>query len=196
MLFRRKTPPQWRERTRIAVWPRRSWRRSFAYYKFRVLRLGASPHAIAAGLAAGIFASFTPLIGFHFILGFLVAWLLAGNLVAAAIGTAVGNPLTFPVIWVSSFQLGRLVLGGEAPVTHPLDLKLSPDLFLTSFEALWPTFVPMLVGGTILGTLAGLAAYVMVRSAVVAFQGMRRQRLRAARRLAGETGFAGPEENP
>lgn len=163
------------------MWPRRSWRRSFAYWRHRVLRLGGSPHAIAAGVAAGIFASCTPLVGFHFILGFVVAWLLAGNLVAAAIGTAAGNPLTFPFIWVTSFQIGTLVLGGDVPATHPLDLELGPDLLFTSFAALWPTFKPMLLGGVILGTVAGGLGYVVVRSAVAASQAIRRERLRARR---------------
>lgn len=196
MLLGRKSPPDWRERTRVAVWPRRSWRRSFAYWRHRVLRLGASPHAIAAGVAAGVFASCTPLVGFHFILGFVVAWLIGGNLVASAIGTAAGNPLTFPFIWVTSFQIGVLVTGGEAPATHPLDLELGPGLFMSSFAALWPTFRPMLVGGVILGLLAGGIGYVLVRSAVAASQAIRRERTRAARpAVAGaiaEGGDGGP----
>ncbi len=196
MLFSRKSKTDWRERTRVALWPRRSWRRSFSYYRHRVMRLGASPHAIAAGVAAGIFASFTPLVGFHFILGFILAWFLAGNMVAAAIGTAAGNPLTFPVIWVSSFQVGRFILGSDAPVTHPLDLELSPELLVNSFQALWPTFKPMLVGGVVLGTVAAAIGYVLVRSAVAASQAVRRQRLRAARPLPAEGGFAADDKNP
>ena len=50
------------------------------------------------GVSAGVFISFLPIPGFHFLLAALVAWCLAGNVVASALGTAFGNPLTFPVI--------------------------------------------------------------------------------------------------
>ena len=83
MLFGRRTRPRPSERLRIALWPRRSFRRSFAYYKHRVMRLEASPHAIAAGVAAGAFASCTPFVGFHFILSFVLAWVIGGSMIAA-----------------------------------------------------------------------------------------------------------------
>ncbi len=184
MLFNRRVPPSARERTRVALWPRRSWRRSFAYVKHRVMRLEASPHAIAAGFAAGAFASFTPFIGFHFLLAFAVAWVIGGSLIAAALGTAVGNPLTFPFIWVSAFQVGELILGGEG-ATPPLSLELSFSTITQSFELIWPTLKPMLLGGALLGLGVGAGLYVLVRSAVVVRQQIRRVRLAegAARRV-------------
>ncbi len=97
MLFRRRDPADWREKLRVAVWPRRSWGRSIKYLAKRVLRLTASPHAIAGGIAAGVFASFTPYMGLHFLIAFAVAYIIAGNMVAAAMGTFFGNPLSFPV---------------------------------------------------------------------------------------------------
>ncbi len=111
MLFKRRDAPPIGERLRIFFVPRRSYGRSFRYYGKRVLRLSGSPHAVAAGVAAGAAASCTPFIGFHFILAFVVAFFLRGNMFAAAIGTAVGNPITFPVIWVTTFQLGSRIEG-------------------------------------------------------------------------------------
>lgn len=186
MLFGRRARPTRLERLRIALWPRRSFLRSFAYYKHRVLRLQASPHAIAAGVAAGAFASCTPLVGFHFLLSFLVAWVIGGSMIAAAFGTAVGNPLTFPLIWVSSFQIGSLVLGGvKAPPPHHVELSFST--LTSSFSTLWPTLKPMLLGGLIMGTILGGVLYMLVRSAVVVSQGMRAERLaRFASRARGE----------
>ena len=109
MLFRRRDAPPIGERLRIFFVPRRSYGRSFKYYGKRVLRLSGSPHAVAAGVAAGAAASCTPFIGFHFILAFVVAVFLRGNMFAAAIGTAVGNPITFPLIWVTTFQIGSRI---------------------------------------------------------------------------------------
>jgi len=200
MLFQRRARPSLPERLRVALWPRRSFRRSFHYLKHRVLRLEATPHAIAAGVAAGAFASCTPLVGFHFILSFVLAWMIGGSMIAAAFGTAVGNPVTFPLIWVSSFQLGQLILGSSGEAVSPLKLELSFDLLWTSFATLWPTLKPMFVGGSIIGTLVGGALYVLVRSAVLVSRSIRAARLQAAMekiaagRPVGEA-LGGPEES-
>ena len=177
MLFGRRTRPRWLERLRIALWPRRSFGRSFAYYKHRVMRLEASPHAIAAGVAAGAFASCTPLVGFHFILSFVLAWVIGGSMIAAAIGTAVGNPLTFPLIWVTSFQVGELILGANPAAAQPHEVHLSIDLITTSIATFWPTLKPMFLGGVVIGTILGTILYLLVRSAVIVSQNMRAERL-------------------
>lgn len=184
MLFGRKVRPRFGERMRVAAWPRRSFGRSFSYYRHRVLRLEASPHAIAAGVAAGAFASFTPLIGFHFLLSFALAFVIGGNMLAAAFGTAVGNPLTFPFIWLSSFQLGEFILGRSPDAMSPLDLELSFDLIWNSFATLWPTLKPMFVGGAVMGAVAATGLYVLTRSAVMASRAFRRARVEAGRQRA------------
>src|SRR5690606_9209209 len=117
MLFRRRKPAHFGERLRVFLWPRRSFWRSAQYFAKRVLRLTATPHAIAAGIAAGTLASFTPYLGFHFIIAAAVAWVIRGNLIASALGTAVGNPLTFPFIWASTMAAGRFILYGSHPET-------------------------------------------------------------------------------
>ena len=91
MLFRRRSHISLAERVRVWLWPRRSWRRSGSYHLKRLLRLSGSPYSIAMGCAAGAFASFTPLMGFHIILSGAIAWCLRGNLIAAAIGTIMGT---------------------------------------------------------------------------------------------------------
>lgn len=177
MLFARRNAADWREKLRIALWPRRSYRRSFSYFRHRILRLEGSPHAIAAGVAAGAFASCTPLVGFHFILSFVVAWAIGGSLIAAALGTAVGNPLTFPLIWLSSFQIGTMILGPSPGAVSPLELDLSFNLIWNSFETLWPTLKPMILGGAIIGSIIGTVLYFLVRSAVLMRRAIRAARL-------------------
>lgn len=177
MLFARRERSGLVSRVRGVLWPRRSFVRSFRYYKHRVLRLEGSPHAIAAGVAAGAFASFTPLLGFHFLLSFALAWLIGGSMIAAALGTAIGNPLTFPIIWVSSFQLGEAIIGSDAKSISPVKLDLSFDLLWSSFSTLWPTLKPMFVGGAIIGTVVAVTLYFIVRSAVLMSKSMRAARL-------------------
>lgn len=80
------------------IWPKMGLSRAWRYLVHRMARLSASPHAIALGFAAGAFVSFTPFIGFHFILAGLLAFSLRASIIASAIGTVVGNPVTFPFI--------------------------------------------------------------------------------------------------
>ncbi len=179
MLFRRREAPKLTARLRTAVWPRHSWSRSARYFGKRVLRLSGSPHAVAAGVAAGVFASFTPFVGLHFILSFIFAFIVGGNMLAAGIGTFVGNPLTFPFIWASTYSLGSHILGqSTAFALHEIHYALVHR----SFEMLVPIIAPMLVGAVPIGLPIALAFYVVSFFAVRAFRDLRRERLDARRR--------------
>jgi uncharacterized protein (DUF2062 family) len=179
MLFRRRNPLGFRERLRKALWPTSGWKRSSSYFVKRVLRLSASPHAIAGGFAAGVFASFTPFLGFLFIISFIVAFLIGGNILAAAFGTAVGNPLTFPAIWISSYNVGSFVLGMEPARLSPHDIVFS--LTKQPFDAVVPLLRTVLIGGIPLGFTFGLAAYGIIWWSVMTYQRARRRRLAARR---------------
>ena len=177
------------------LWPRRSLWRSVQYLSKRILRLKATPHAVAAGVASGIFASFFPL-GVHFIVAAVVCYLVAGNLVAAALGTALGNPLTAPVLWGASYQTGKLVLNRHA--VHGPPAHLSDMLHNLSFAELWkPILEPMTIGASLLGLLFGLVFYFVTRWGMTAFRARRRRRieaLQASRRDA--TRALGPVGHP
>jgi uncharacterized protein (DUF2062 family) len=185
VLFRRRDPPAIGERLRIFFVPRRSYGRSFKYYGKRVLRLSGSPHAVAAGVAAGAAASCTPFIGFHFILSFVIAVLVRGNMFAAAIGTAVGNPLTFPVIWVTTYQIGSRIEGlwREGPRPH-LPPHFAEAVLNRGWDAIAPLLTPMVIGAVPLALTVGLVFYVLTRSALGLYQRGRREML--AKRRDGE----------
>ncbi len=179
MLFRRRESQSLMARLRTALWPRHSWSRSARYFGKRVLRLSGSPHAVAAGVAAGVFASFTPFVGLHFILSFIFAFVVGGNMLAAGIGTFVGNPVTFPFIWASTYSLGSHILGqSNALALHEIHYALVHR----SFEVLWPILAPMLVGAVPIGLPIAVAFYVVAFFAVRAFRDLRRERLDARRR--------------
>ena len=174
MLFRRRKVPDFRERLRNVVWPRKSFTRSAKYFSKRILRLRATPHAVAAGVAAGVFASFFPL-GFHLVIAGIVAWLIAGNLVAAALGTAFGNPMTFPILWGASYETGKLILHQKASGAPE---NLGSMLRHLDFSQLWePVLKPMTVGAVPLGLFFAVIFYGVTRWAVAAFHERRRVRL-------------------
>lgn len=172
MLFRRRERPGLLERLRVSLWPRRSWARSSRYVMFRVSRLRASPHTIAVGFAAGVLASFTPLMGFHFLLGGILAWAARGSIIASAFGTFLGNPLTFPFIWFATYELGSWILGRQSA---RVAIDLSHNIWDSSIATLSPLIVPMLVGGIPLGLVAAAVGYFLVKRLVEAYQEKRRR---------------------
>jgi uncharacterized protein (DUF2062 family) len=173
MLFRRRNDQGRWDQLRVWLWPRVSWRRSALYYLKRILRLSGTPHAIALGTAIGVAATFTPFIGFHFAITFAVAWLLGGNMLAGAIGTLLGNPLTFPLIWASTYQLGdNLIRGWASGAPEDLDHAITHR----SLSEILPLIEPMIIGSIPLGLAAGVVTYLAVGKAVAAYQEARQRR--------------------
>ena len=129
--------------------------------KHRLARIDGTPYAIAAGFASGAAISFTPFVGLHFIFAAIIAWIVRGNILTSAIGTAVGNPWTFPFIWAATYNLGINILGGDAAddLMDQLDQMFGNftivDLVNDPLNALGPfletIFFPMLLGGIIIG---------------------------------------------
>ena len=185
MLFRRRKPDSFYQRLRLWIWPRRSFQRSLQYMSKRVLRLTGSPHAIAAGVAAGVFTSITPFLGFHIIFAACIAYVIGGNLVASTVATGFANPLTFPFIWGSTLALGRFILYGSFEGHKPL--HIGHMLTHLRFDQLWdPLLKPMAVGSIPIGLLVASIMYAITYSAASAFREQRRKRLaeRARRKAA------------
>ena len=114
MILKRRTAVGFWRKTRNVFWPEIGFNRAAKYMSHKVNRISGSPHAIALGFAAGAFASFTTAVGFHFFLAAIVAWVIGGNILTSAIGTVVGNPLTFPFIWFATHNVGSVMLGSGA----------------------------------------------------------------------------------
>ena len=177
MLFRRRKKATWLDRLREFFWPRKGLTRPARYLAKRILRLSASPHAVAAGVAAGTFSAFTPLLGFHVILALALAYLMAGNLFAAALATTIANPLTIPLIALATFRLGEVLLGIQSAQAVTAS-ELFHMLEHLELSELWqPVLKPMLVGAGILGLSVGALSYGVTRFAVRSFKARRHARL-------------------
>lgn len=188
-MFRRRNPFSFWQRARRWVWPDSGWHRAGRYVAKRITRLPGTPHSIAAGFACGVAISFTPFIGFHLLGAALLSLLFRGNFIAAWIGTLVGNPWTFPFIWVLIYNLGVLLLGGEVAHATTADAWTLETMIANLERVIWP----MTVGGLPLAVVAGFAAYMPMLRAVAAFQKARRlrrehTRAKRARRLGGMAG--------
>ena len=188
MLFRRRKPASFLERLRVALWPRRSFGRSTRYVLLRLKRLRSSPHRIAVGAAAGVFAIFTPFLGLQLLLAVVISVALRGSVLASLLSSFAGNPLTYPVIWFATFNLGEALLGAQtslrivdlqskAGALRDALLALAPDRIGVALEALWPLFKPMVIGSLPLGGFAAFATYLGVRKMIASSNARKRQKL-------------------
>lgn len=155
-MFKRRVPLSSLQTIREFMWPSMGWKRFLLFLKYRILRLSDSTHRIARGLACGSAISFSPLVGSHFIQAGIIAYAIRGNLLASLIGTFVGNPWTFPIMWYFGYVMGIWVFG----VFGIENLGDMPDHL--TFAIMWEMiqteplklFVPWMVGGYILAFLS------------------------------------------
>ncbi len=204
-MFGRRNPLPIHHWVQSFVWPKAGWGRASRYIAHRVRRLPGTPYRIAAGFACGAAVSFTPFIGLHFVFAALLALLLRGNVVASAIGTAVGNPWTFPFIWVWTFALGQWLIGAEAASDLPVTLSLS-YIFERPLDVLWP----MTLGALPTALVVWMGTFWTARGAVAEYQHVRHRRrrskvrartarreaIRRSERIRAATGTGQEQENP
>lgn len=206
MVFKRRTPRTYGQVVSEAFYPRGGWRRAATYVVYRLRRLPDPAHKISRGIFAGVFASFTPFFGLHFVTAALIALALRGNILAALLATFFGNPITFPLIAAVSVELGTWILG----LPH-----VPPQEILTAFShasiELWSNlvavftprpvdwaamdtflsriFLPYLVGGIVPGVVTATIAYGLANPVIASYQKGRIHRLKErfeARRRAVE----------
>lgn len=158
MLFSRRNSTGWLSRLHGLLWPRGGFSRAARYFWHRLQRLKHHPHQVALGVAIGVFVSFSPFIGLHGPLSVLLAFALRGSAIAAFLAQVVGNPVTFPVIWFACWQAGCFLTG-----TDPVGYDFSQLSLWTLLDMMGSQLLPFALGGLVLGLLASLPAYGLVR---------------------------------
>lgn len=206
MVFKRRDRrPLWEIAFRM-IYPKGGWGRAGSYVRHRLQRLPDSPERIARGIWAGVFVSFTPLYGTHFLLAALVAKIMRGNILAGLLGTFFGNPLTFVPIAGSALTTGKWLLGQEMAGLrlHSLGHRFAAawmnlwhnfKAVFTDAEADWTAwsafyddiFFPFLIGGILPGIIAATLCYYLCVPLIRAYQ-KRRAKKRAERRAKRAAG--------
>lgn len=157
MLFKRRTPQGFSRRMRESLWPSMGWRRTVDYFYHRVFRVRQSPHQVTGGLAIGAAISFTPLIGTHFFQSVVLALATRTNVLAAIVGTAFGNPWTFPILFWAAYETGAgvfVMMGAGDLIALP-----DPVTWRVLLDNPLRLFLPMLVGGYVCAILFAPLAY-------------------------------------
>ena len=137
------------QKIKNVLWPKKGFQRSFYYLRERVSRMSASTHALSMGIACGAAASMTPFLGLHFIIAALMAYMFRGNLFTSAIGTVIGNPWSFPLIWAADNYVGGWIISqfGLEQSIASLGASAGPDMPMAFF-------FKVTIGGVVLAILS------------------------------------------
>lgn len=206
MVFKRRDRrPVWRVLLEF-FWPKGGWGRAARYVKHRLRRLPDPPHRIARGIFAGVFTTFTPFYGLHFVVAALVAVVMRGNIFAAIMATFFGNPLTYIPIITTSMYSGYWLLGLDTRSLSfhrhsPSDPPTVGERFVEAGQSLWhnikalftpdtadwtgltnfydEVFYPFMIGGILPGIIFGAIMYYVSLPLVTAYQNRRKGALKA-----------------
>jgi uncharacterized protein len=127
----------------------------------QLITLKDTPHAIAMGMAVGMFFGLSPLWGLKTLLALAVARVLQSNLIAAAIGVTLHDVIlpVIPLLLRWEYDFGYWLLSN--PHALPPRLRLMharPSVWLH-----WSTFLtvgrPLLVGSFILAIPVSIVTY-------------------------------------
>ncbi len=119
--------------------------------KMKIFRIKDFPESVAIGLAWGVSISFTPLLGLHLIICYSGTILMGGNLIAATVGSVIGNPWTFPFFFYFAYKLGLLFF------FSPLEkYEFKIKFLIENFQDL---YFPTLVGSLPIAIIVWLITY-------------------------------------
>lgn len=197
-MFRRREKPGFLSRLRTWVWPTGGWVRATHYIMHRLARMPGSSYSIAAGFACGAAVSFTPFVGTHLLWAALIAWILRGNIIVALIGTVVGNPWTFPFIWVWLYESGNWLTKGKghagasqpdfySTFSHMTNAALRFDIEAIIGSAL-PVIWPMFVSSIPTAFIVWFLFYLPLKKMVDGYQHRRRRKNASKAISADEAG--------
>lgn len=169
-MFKRRIKRSFLENIREILWPHMGWGRFLRYLHHRILRLPATPYELASGLSFGAAISFVPLPGTHIISAAFLTALTRGNVLASVVGTTIGNPWTFPLMWWGAYKVGEFTFAlFHLPVNKMPDQFVWGDLLHEIEQHPFELLVPWVTGGIILALLSWpcfyMASYHMIKRA-------------------------------
>lgn len=151
----------WRERLRRILKQALRW----------AVRLRGSHHAVAWGTAIGMIVAFSPTIGLQMFIAAGIAHLFGASKPAAIAPVWLTNPVTIPPVYAFTYYLGTFFYAGpSASTVYNMLVDIAKSLRSMQFyEVLdqataffhigWDVFIPMCIGGLIVGAVAAAISY-------------------------------------
>ncbi len=136
-----------------------------------------TPHSIAMGFAVGIFAAFTPFVGFQIILSLTICIILKYNKLAGFIGVFASNPITFFPIYFFTYHVGLVLFGNFFENAMELNNIENSIREVTSFEQIldfgFSTIAVFLLGCILVGIVAAVVSYFIAKAVILYYRNKR-----------------------
>ena len=143
--------------------------RQIKYWYLKFVRLKGEPHALALGLAFGIFSGMMPIIPFQIALAVTMALFFRASKITAALGTWVSNPLNWYFLYTFSFKIGAALLGlsGKGRVFSSVmeslsrgdDMAVVTGKIMDGLAAGSTMIFSCLFGGFLMGVVSAIPSY-------------------------------------
>jgi uncharacterized protein (DUF2062 family) len=131
-----------------------------------LLHIKDTPERTAAAFAIGVFFGFSPFLGFHTLLGILVAFLLDYNRVAVLLGVYSNLPWFLAPYYAIATMVGSEITGRRPPadfraqIGQMFELSLfQKDFWERLMVVMKPLLVPYTVGSTLCAIILAVSAY-------------------------------------
>ena len=133
----------------------------------QIFTVDDTPHRIGVAFAIGTFIAMSALIGLHTILGLVVPQSLGLSKRVTMAGVFLNNPWTVIPIYSFCLWVGLIVTGSPG-LPHEIDwANMSIGSLLGELaHLLWP----FVIGTTLVGIISAVAAYYLIKHAVVKYR--------------------------
>ncbi len=159
---------------------KRLWKRGkrvARYWYILLLRIKAPAHAVAMGLALGVFVGFLPVIPFQTVLALALAFLCKSSKLAAMLGTWISNPADVVFLYFFAYRVGDFLLPFRGVNFDGQHLAIT-DIFSYGWQAL----AVMGLGGIVLGVPAGCITYFVSLRLIRLYHARRMERWKSKKR--------------
>lgn len=189
------------------------WRKAKRFVLLRVLHANDPPHALALGLAIGVFVAMTPTIGAQMVIAAAIAASMRANKLLSVAAVWISNPVTMVQIYYVNWRVGQYFVDtsavtGEPGVRQQIDEIITrigglSNLFFHLLDKIfwsdvlrlvWELGVELWIGSFIIGAACALPSYAISRWLITSYrQRFPRPKLfqKAARRLAAKRQLRG-----
>ncbi|MDO9584269.1 MAG: DUF2062 domain-containing protein [Desulfomicrobium sp.] len=152
------------------------------YTYLRVMRIKAPAESIALGLALGVFAGALPFLSLQMAIAVVLALILRGNVIAAALGTWWSNPFNWAIVFPLMYMLGKVFVPVDVPPLNVHEFLNLPLLDL--LQRSWKWLLITTLGSFIVGIPLAVGTYFVALRAVRIYHDRRaRRRLERQRRM-------------
>ena len=186
------------------------WQKLKRFIVLRVLHANDPPHALALGLAIGVFVAMTPTIGAQMVIAAAIAASFRANKILAMAAVWISNPATMVQIYYVNWRIGQHfvetgIVDGESAVQaqitkiiesiggmsnlffHLLDKAFWSELL----RLVWALGIELWIGSFLVGLVCALPSYAITRWIITAYR-RRVPRPRFLRRKARRSETAQP----